>query len=326
MPVTNFFPVISIQSRNESWRPCLVKRLRHIFSVALVMGMLLAAPAPSSAQQATAPRQLAELSQLAEDVYIYRSGGIFAMFIVTDEGVVASAHISQNRNLKAAQLYRAVIAAVTDKPVRYVVYDHDHADGIIGLSVFRDTAQYVSHRLAAPKIAARKDPLQPVPTLLVDKQHTIELGGKKIELHYIGRGHTDNMLVMHYPARRVLWVGDFVSVRSFGRPDPEDTYPDDYVRALRWMEDNLGASYDVLAPGHGNVLGAPADVRQGREYWESLIAAIRAARTRNLADNSPEMIEAVRAALAPRFGAWNGFAAGVAQNIQAVIRSWAEGR
>lgn len=79
--------------------------------------------------------------------------------------------------VKAVELYRAAIASVTDKPVRYVVYHHDHADGITGMSVFPDTAQYVAHRLAAPKIAARKEPASAGPHDPVDDRKTLELGG-----------------------------------------------------------------------------------------------------------------------------------------------------
>lgn len=282
---------------------------------------------PAAQGSAPGPVQLAELVRVAEDVYVFRSLGVSAMFIVTNDGVIASDHIGQGRAIKAADLYKAAIASVTDKPVRYVVYHHDHADGITGMSVFRDTAQYVAHRLAAPRIAARKDPLQPVPTVLVDDRMTLELGGKKVELYYIGRGHTDNMLVTLDPARRVLWAGDFVSTNGTGgRLDPEDTYPDELVKSLRWIEDNLNDAVDVVVAGHGARLGTRHDVRRTREYYEDLIAAIRDARKRQLPDHSTEMINAVRAALTPKYGDVVGFGNGLAPNIRGVIQSWKEGR
>jgi glyoxylase-like metal-dependent hydrolase (beta-lactamase superfamily II) len=268
-----------------------------------------------------------KLTQLAEDVYAYRSLGVYATFIVTNDGVVVSDHIGQSPDLRWAKLYKAAIASVTDKPVRYVVYHHDHADGITGMSVFSETAQYVSHRLAAAKIAARKDPLQPVPTILVDDRKTLELGGKKIELYYIGRGHTDNMLVTLYPARRILWAGDFVGTTGLGgRLDPEDSYPDEYVKALRWIEQNLNSQFDLVVAGHGSKFGTPDDVRRTREYYEDLNAAIRAARTQKAADNSPEMVTIVRAALSPKFGNLPGFGNGIGPSIQGVIASWNAGR
>ena len=35
---------------------------------------------------------------------------------------------------------------------------------------------------------------------------TLELGGKTVELYYPGRAHSDNDLILVYPARRVAFV------------------------------------------------------------------------------------------------------------------------
>src|SRR6476620_10621408 len=108
---------------------------------------------------------LSELTRLADDVYLFRYETYQALFIVTDDGVIATDPISL-RNAAIAPLYKAAIATVSDQPVRYVVYGHDHNDHITGGDVFADTAQFVSQRLAAPRIAARGDPRAPVPTIL----------------------------------------------------------------------------------------------------------------------------------------------------------------
>ena len=42
--------------------------------------------------------------------------------------------------------------------------------------------------------------------IVVDDQMPIDLGGKHIELYYTGPNHTDNSLVLLYPARRVLFA------------------------------------------------------------------------------------------------------------------------
>src|SRR5215207_7638052 len=174
-----------------------------------------------SAQQApagqTAPQgsqSAAELTRLAEDVYVFRSLTHQALFIVTDAGVIATDPIGESNPL-SPPLYRASIAAVTDQPVRYVVYSHDHKDHNEGGYVFAGEAEFVAHRLAAPKIAARPDSQSgrsPAPTVLLDDTYTIDLGGKQVELLYLGRNHSDNSIVMHYPARRVLFGVDFVRV------------------------------------------------------------------------------------------------------------------
>jgi glyoxylase-like metal-dependent hydrolase (beta-lactamase superfamily II) len=271
------------------------------------------------AQQTPAgPQPLAALTRLADDVYLFRYETYQALFIVTDDGVIATDPISL-RNPAIAPLYKAAIASVSDQPVRYVVYGHDHNDHIAGGDVFADTAQFVSQRLAAPRVAARGDPRVPVPTILFDEHMTLELGGTTIELYYIGPAHSDNDLVLVYPARRIAFVADVIEPE--GLPPMGQANPDQYLAAMRWIENNL--DFDVLVAGHGP-LGSMDTVRQLRGYIEDLMAAIRAAQDRGVTGNSSEMVAEVRAALAPRYGAWDGFDRRLGGNVAAVIRIWSD--
>jgi glyoxylase-like metal-dependent hydrolase (beta-lactamase superfamily II) len=286
-------------------------------SFLLLAAVALALPGNASAQQApTAPQSLAELTRLADDVYLFRYETYQALFIVTDDGVIATDPISL-RNTAISTLYKAAIASVTDQPVRYVVYGHDHNDHITGGDVFADTAQFVSQRLAAPRIAARGDPRAPVPTILFDDRLTLELGGTTVELYYIGPAHSDNDLILVYPARRLAFVADVIEPE--GLPPMGQSNPDEYLAAMRWIENNL--DFDVLVAGHGP-LGSMDTVHQLRAYIEDLMAAIRAAQARGVVDTSGEMMAEVRAALAPRYGTWDGFDRRLGGNVAAVIRLW----
>ena len=60
-----------------------------------------------------------------------------------------------------------------------------------------------------------------------------------------------------------------------------------------------------------------------RQHYLDLMAAICAARASGLEDNSEAMLAAVRAELAPRYGTWQNFPAGLAANISGVLRWWA---
>ena len=279
-----------------------------------LMAVLLAPPGAGAQQMPTGSQPVVELSPLADDVYLFRHNTYQALFIVTGEGVIATDPMGLH-DPRTPELYKAAIASITDQPVRYVVYGHDHQDHIAGGIVFADTAEFVSQRLAAPRIAARADPLTPVPTITFDQQLTLELGGKAVELHYPGRAHSDNDLVLLYPARRLAFVTDLVEPRSL--PGMRGSSPDEYVAAMRWIEDNL--DFDVLVAGHGP-LGSKDTVRELREYLEDLIRAVQAARARGLADGSDAMLAAVRAELAPRYAAWQGFERRLASNVAAVIQ------
>ena len=83
-----------------------------------------------------------ETTRVADDVYTFRFMFHRNMFIVTDAGVIVTDPISP----RAAKILRAEIAKVTEQPVEYVVYSHEHWDHISGGQIFRDEgARFISH-------------------------------------------------------------------------------------------------------------------------------------------------------------------------------------
>jgi glyoxylase-like metal-dependent hydrolase (beta-lactamase superfamily II) len=290
-------------------------------ALALPPSMLLAAHGHALAQEATPGALSADLQQFADDTYAFTNGGYISLFIVTDEGVIATDPGSQ-AGPERAEAYRAAIASVTDQPVRYLVYSHDHADHATGGEVFAETVTFIAHRNAVEKLAALADPRTPVPEIAFTDQLTIELGGKAIELYYTGRNHSDNSIVLLYPERRLLFAVDFIPVDRLPYQNLGDSYPEEWIASLRWIEENL--DFDILVPGHPPLPGTKADVTEMRNYLEDLIAAVRAAQDQGLADNSPEMVEAVRTELEPTYGSWGMFAEWLPLNIEGLLRIWTE--
>jgi glyoxylase-like metal-dependent hydrolase (beta-lactamase superfamily II) len=277
------------------WGPC-GSRLGVWLVIMAIAGAALAGtvraqqspPAPVAASTA--------LTRVADDVYVFRDDTYQALFIVTDEGVIATDPIGL-LDPEAPTLYKAAIASVTAQPVRYVVYGHDHADHITGGEVFADTAQFVSQQNAAPRIAVRADPRTPVPTITFDDHLALSLGGKTVDLYYPGRAHSDNDLILVYPARGVAFVADVIAAETLPPMGVPGIRPEEYVAYLRWIEDNL--AFDTLVAGHG-AIGDMNTVRQLRTYLEDLIAAVRTAQAEALADDTVDVMEAARAVLAPR--------------------------
>jgi len=299
----------------------LSRRTVQKLALALPPSMLLATPLRTLAQDATPGALPADVQQFAEDTYAFVSGGYISLFIVTDDGVIATDPSSQG-GPERAEAYREAIASITEQPVRYLIYSHDHADHATGGEVFADTATFISHRIAVEKLAALNDPSTPVPEIAFNDELSIELGGKTIELYYTGRNHSDNSIVLLYPERRLLFAVDFIPVNSLPFQNLPDAYPEEWVESLRWIEENL--DFDVLVPGHPPLPGTKANVTGVREYLEDLMAAVRDAQDQGLSDNSPEMIEAVRTELEPAYGSWGMFAEWLPLNIEGLLRIWAE--
>ena len=286
----------------------------HFMSFAVV----LACAVPVAFAQ-PAPQSLAELLRLNDDTYLFRSAGYTSLFITTDEGVIVVDPIGGPNAANPAAL-KAAIATITSEPVRYVIYSHSNADHATGGVVFADTAEFVAHRLAAPIMAARKDPTSPVPTILVDDGMTLSLGGNSVELRWAGRSPEDNYLTVHY--RDVLMVVDNMRAKSLPFQDFGDFTPEQHIAFVEKMESY--PEWQWFAWGHTTgtlAVGTREDAREYRQYIADLISAVRSARDGGAADDSEEMIDAVVAELRPRYGSWDNFPNGVAANIRGVVRS-----
>jgi len=155
-----------------------------------------------------------------------------AGFIVTDEGVVVFDSLG-TPSLGNALLKK--IRAVTDKPVRYVVASHYHADHIYGLQAFRDQTDAVivaqengltytdennlDDENAAARLEQRRSALSPwvnsetrivSPGLAFRKAAEIKLGNHMMQLIYAGPAHSMSDIMMLALPERVLFAGDIV--------------------------------------------------------------------------------------------------------------------
>lgn len=273
-------------------------------------------PSPPPGRAQGAPPD--ELRQVADDTDAFVSRFYVSFFVVTDEGVIATDPASQ-QGPERAEAYRDAIASVTDQPVRYVVHSHHHADHAIGGDVFADTTTFVAHRNAAPQLAGLADPRTPIPTVAFDDFLMLELGGTRIELHYVGRNHSDSSIVLLHPAERVAFAVDFIPVDSLPFQDLPDAYPQEWIESLTGVDENL--DFDTLVIGHPPATGTKENVAEVRQYLEDLTAAVADAQDQGLADNSPEMIDAVRAALEPAYGAWANFEEYLPLNVEGLLRT-----
>lgn len=287
---------------------------RMVAPLCALLALLAVAPAGSRAQDGPPD----ELRQIADDSYAFVSRFYVSFFVVTDEGVIATDPASQ-QGPERAEAYRDAIASVTDQPVRYVVYSRHHADHAIGGDVFADTATFVSHRNAAPKLADLADPRTPVPTIAFDDFLMLELGGTQIELHYVGRNHSDSSIVLIHPAQRVAFAVDFIPVDSLPFEDLPDAYPQEWIESLTMVDETL--DFDTLVIGHPPAVGTKENVAEVRQYLEDLTAAVADAQDQGLADNSPEMVESVRAALETPYGSWANFEEYLSLNVEGLLRT-----
>jgi len=285
-------------------------RISKRFAFLLVVGSLLVQGPGLLAQQS---RPDDEITKLTDDVYVYRHLFHQSIFIITPQGVIVTDPIAP----EAAAWLKAEIKKLTDQPVRYVIYSHDHADHITGGTAFTDTATFVSHWGARREILKGSRSQTPVPELTFTDRMFIELGGKRVELIYTGRNHSDNSLVVLLPQNRLLFAVDFIPVETVAYRTMRSDYPDEWIESLKQIEQ---LDFDVLVPGHGKI-GRKEHVHMFRKYLEDLTEAVQASLNKGVSlEDSKKTVKL------PQYETWNRYADWFPENVEGMYRYLSESR
>ena len=206
------------------------------------------------------------ITEVAPNLYRFQNNFHNSVFLVTPDGVIATDPI----NAAAATWLEAEIKTRFNQEIKYVVLSHDHRDHSSGGEVWADTATVIAHANAKPVIIGEKRPTA-VPDITFTDSLDIELGGQTVELRYVGRSHSDNMIVMNFPAQRALFAVDFIPIGGVAFRDFPDAYLPEWNQAIRRVE---AIDFDILVPGHGRN-GNKADVAAFGDYMDDLWAAVQ---------------------------------------------------
>lgn len=278
----------------------LSRRSFNLFAACACFGGALMADDPVAAQQAP-PFATREI---APGVFLFRYQFHQSIFVVTPEGVLATDPIGQRRP-QAVEAYIAEIRKVTQAPIRYLVYSHAHFDHIEGGAPFKAAgATIVAHHRARERLAAFGNPNTPLPDEVVpDSGRVIEMGGTRIELHYLGRNHSDNSLVIRLPAQRLIFAVDWMPVQAVLFRNLPDSYLPEWQQGL---DRALALEWDQLVPGHpgpGGRLGTKQDVQNLKQYFADLEATAKEIFAQGRCDNE----QALRDARLARYADWGGY-------------------
>jgi cyclase len=144
-----------------------------------------------------------------------------------------------------------VIKTISDKPIKYVLASHYHADhnGGIGELIELGATVVVNENLRDAYDRSKQEGSSPQVTF--GDYGSIQLGGVKVEMHHFGTGHTRGDTFVYFPDLKVVHTGDVA---------PEGMPTFDYrdgASAVGWvneMYDLLKLDFDWAIPGHGRLL------------------------------------------------------------------------
>ncbi len=261
-----------------------------------------------------------ETRKITDSVYIFRFGGHQSVFVVTPDGVIATDPIGYLRP-QAVTTYIAEIRKITSAPIKYVVYSHHHYDHIAGGRPFKDLgATFIAHRNAKTRLEALKYPDAVIPDVTVDDRHAIELGGVRVELHYVGRNHSDNSLVMLIPKDKILFTVDFIPIETVQFRDLPDGYLPEWFDSLDRV---LAMDWDRMIPGHpyaGGRLGTKDDVRNLKQYMTDLSDVVKQA-----ANQGKCFDAAIKEIKLPKYEKWGSYDQFLPGNIERFCEYWGRG-
>jgi glyoxylase-like metal-dependent hydrolase (beta-lactamase superfamily II) len=222
---------------------------------------------------------------------------------------------------RQAQEIKAHLRELTPLPVALVVNTHGHSDHAFGNRVFRP-APIVGHEgavrfLEATGEAQRRAAIGVHPDLAgelaeveidpPDRTFTdhgrADVSGRRVELRYLGRGHTDHDIVVVVPDTGVVFAGDLIE--NGATPYFGDGYPIEWPATAEALVDVVGDG--VVVPGHGDV-GDRRFVLEQVELFRG-IAELAA----EVANGARSLEDAMRAAPVPEADAREPLERAVAQ-------------
>ncbi|RTQ98355.1 MBL fold metallo-hydrolase [Halomonas nitroreducens] len=254
------------------------------------------------------------VKEIGDGLYVFRWWVYRNVFLVTDEGVI----VTDPLNPRAAELLRDEIGKITDKPVKYVIYSHNHHDHISGGTVFEDEgAAFIAHENVQRELGDHPSPVIPSPDITFDDTYTLELGGRTVELSYFGPNHGDSLVVMRLPEEKILFIVDIVTPRRVAFRNMPDFWPDEWIRSLQEIEQ---MDFDYVISAHGPAdqpaIDPAAVVAEQRHYLEDLMAAVKEAM--DAGTHSPDELK--ETITLPEYEHWRYYDEWLPMNIE---RIWA---
>jgi hypothetical protein len=180
----------------------------------------------------------------------------------------------------------------------------------------------VAHRKVKDRLAPLKDPNTPMPDVLVpDSGRVINLGGTRLELHYLGPNHSDTTLVMRLPKEKIIFVVDTIPIGAFPGRGMIDFYP---METEAFMQKVIAMDWDKLIPGHpaagGRQTGTKEDAKNILALYQDASAEMK-----KLGQDGKCWDTAEKEFKLPKYEGWPGYANGLPFVARRYCGLWGRG-
>ena len=192
-----------------------------------------------------------------DDLHVIGGGGGNVGVLVTEEGVVLVDDMFERH----VGDILAAVKTLTDRPVRYVFNTHVHGDHSDGNRALIDSSEIIAHHNVRKLMEERSR--QGKPRLTFQEETSVFLGGKEVRAYHAGRGHTNGDVVVFFPHRQVVHMGDlFVP----GLPLIDYGSGGSGIEWLNTLDTVLEMEFERVIPGHGGVARREDLVRWAQSF------------------------------------------------------------
>jgi glyoxylase-like metal-dependent hydrolase (beta-lactamase superfamily II) len=214
-----------------------------------------------------------------------------------------------------AEVLLSEIREYTDAPIRYVINTQFHGDHYMGNIVFqREGALFVAHEDTEAIIKERfefevvnrpfaerdQDPADVVlvlPDIVFDSRLRLQLGGRVLELLYLGPGQNEGDTLVYFPHAKALHTGGVFHNRSWANTSYTPSF-EGWIEVLVAMAD---IDADTYLPPHGPLATAD-DLQAFTQFIQELTDAVTTA-----VQNGKPLEEMLQELRFEQYSDWRGY-------------------
>ena len=275
-------------------------------------------------QRGLTARDFPVMTKLAPNVYVYEAfqtmPNIEHVFttncfvVVTNDGVLVADAMEEQEDVHRLI---AAIAKITPQPIKYVVIGADHIDHTGGNAAFPAGVTFIAHPTSKATLERRAaDPNRPasapkvvIPSEMVDRTRTLQMGGTEIQILFLGRAHTGGDLQVYLPRENILFMSEAYFNHMF--PSMGTGFPSEWAAMLKKAE---AMNARITVPGHG-LVDSPQVLKEELVNYRKSVELV-VTEGKRLHDSKVPVEAAARYSTLGSFAYWTR----AAQNLQDCLR------
>jgi cyclase len=237
--------------------------------------LLLVAVLFASIDSTSAQEKVVEFTtfQLSDTVYMLKGRGGNVGVSTGEDGLYI---IDDQIRPVTAQLLQA-IRKISDKPIRFVINTHYHADHTGGNETIGAAgAVIIAHdnirkRMTTEQVSIFMNNTTPpypkgaLPVVTFNDRMSLHLNGETATAYYVANGHTDGDSIIHFPASNVIHMGDMYFNGLYPYVDLDAGGSMQGMVAAADLALSMADESTRIIPGHGP-LAVTEDLKGYRDF------------------------------------------------------------